>query len=316
MNKILSLFLVLLIIVVPLCGCKEATSRTFFAMDTIITLKADNKNAVDLIYKSTLNIDKILSFYNKDSSLYKLNKNKKIKANNTLLSIIKTSKKIGECTGGAFNITLGNVSKLYDFNKETVPSTKSLHAALKTVGLNNIIIKNNYIYLKNNTSIDLGGIAKGYALNNAIKILKEQKVKNAYLNFGGSIYYLSNTKKEVGIKKPFTKDEIIATLLVNNEAVVTAGNYERSFKKNGKLVHHILNNKGLPQNNDLNSVTVLNEDATVADAYSTALFVMGYKKAVSFCKKNNISAVFVLKDNSVKISNTLEYKNNKIVIKE
>lgn len=292
-------------------------SRTFFSMDTVITIEADNEDIIDKIVNSTNEIDKALSFHSEESELNKLNVLRNINNSPILVDCIKKAHNYGKKTNGAFNVALGQITSLYDFEKEITPNEEYVSTLLDTINPENIIIKENSVFLNNATLVDLGGIAKGYALEKAVEILKQENQNNAYLNFGGSIYYLSNSLKSVGIKKPFTDNEIAAELLVKNMAVTTAGNYERCFTKNGAFYHHILDSKtGLPVNNGVNSVTVISSSAVEGDIYSTALFVMGYDEGVKYADKNDIAAVFVLSDGSVKITSKLEYnKNQQIVLK-
>lgn len=317
MNKFLSKILILVLIVCSMASCNTTKSRTVFAMDTVITVEAGNDEIIDKIIKSTEKIDKALSFHNEESALSKLNLNRSIKNTPILTDCIKLAHNYSVKTGGAFNLALGQVTSLYDFEAQTAPNKEYAKTLLDTFNLENVIFLSESIVLRGATLIDLGGIAKGYALEKAIKILKQENQKEAYLNFGGSIYYLSNSLKSVGIKKPFSENEIAAELLVKNMAVTTAGNYERCFTKNGELYHHIIDAKtGMPVNNGVNSVTVVSSSAIEGDVYSTALFVMGKDEGIDFANKNKIAAVFILEDGSIHLTNSLTYnKENKIILK-
>lgn len=292
-------------------------SRTFFSMDTVITVEASSEKMVEKIVKSTEEIDKALSFHSVDSELYKLNFYRTIRNSPILTDCIKASLNYGKKTNGAFNIALGQITSLYDFEEEKAPTKEYLDSLLATAKLDNIIVSDEDIRLIGATLVDLGGVAKGYALEKAIEILKQENQTSAYLNFGGSVYYLSNSLKSVGIKKPFTDNEIAAELLIKNKVVTTAGNYERCFKKDDVLYHHILDGQtGMPTNNGVDSVTVISDSAVLGDIYSTALMVMGYSEGLKYANDNNINAVFVLSDGSVKLTNKLEYnKQQKIVLK-
>ena len=300
-----------------MASCNTTKSRTVFAMDTVITIEAESEEIIDKIIKSTNKIDKALSFHNQESDLSKLNFNRSIKTTPVLTNCIKIAYDYSLKTQGAFNLALGQITSLYDFENKQAPTEEYTKPLLATTNLDNIIFNSESIVLTNATAIDLGGIAKGYALEKAIKILKEENQKHAYLNFGGSIYYLSDSLKSVGIKKPFSDNEIAAELLIKNLSVTTAGNYERCFTKDGKLYHHIIDSKtGLPVNNKVSSVTVVSPSAIKGDVYSTALFVMGKEKGIEFANKNNIAAVFILEDGSIHLTNKLTYnKENKIIVK-
>lgn len=300
-----------------MASCNNTKSRTVFAMDTVITVQASSDEIIDKIISSTNEIDKALSFHNQESALSKLNFERSIKTTPILTDCIKLAYDYSIKTDGAFNLCLGQITSLYDFENKKAPTEEYTKTLLATTKVENVIFQSESIVLKGATNIDLGGIAKGYALNKAIEILKEENQKEAYLNFGGSIYYLSNSLKSVGIKKPFSENEIAAELLIKNLSVTTAGNYERCFTKDGKLYHHIIDSKtGLPVNNGVSSVTVVSPSAIKGDVYSTALFVMGKEKGIEFANKNGIAAVFILEDGSIHLTNKLTYnKENKIIVK-
>ena len=316
MNKIICQILVLVLIVCSLTSCKELKSRTVFLMDTVITVEAENDEIIDKIISSVKEVDSALNFHNEQSDLSKFNILRSTRNTPILTDCLKKAYDYSNKTNGAFNMNLGQVTSLYNFNEQIAPSAEYTDLLLPTISPENLVIFSEEIRLINGALVDLGGIAKGYALEKAINILKTENHKEVYLNFGGSIYCLSSAPQVIGIKKPFTENEIAAELLVNNRAVTTAGNYERCFTKDGEFYHHILDGKtGLPVNNGVNSVTVVSTSAIDGDVYSTALFVMGIDEGMAFANKNNIAAVFILKDGSIRLSNALKYnKDNKIVL--
>lgn len=319
-KKITSLILCIVILITALCACNTESEKTFFAMDTVNTISLPEGKSSELNYlvNYITDLSKDLSAYEKDGALYKLNNNKYLEVDyySDVYYAIEEAVFCSKASIGYFNTAIGAVTSLWDFEKEILPGKKALKNALETVNLENIVFLDNAIKLKNNVKIDLGGIAKGFALDRAVEYLTNKKISEAYLNFGGSVCYLSKENKTIGIKKPFTENEIVAEISVKNKIVATAGGYERYFKKNDKMYHHILNPEtGLPVNNDLLSVTVISDKGTYADSLATALFVMGYEKGLKYAERNDIHAVFVLKDNSVKFSSTLKYNTqNQIVI--
>lgn len=300
-----------------MASCNVTKSRTVFAMDTVIKIQASNDEIIEKIIENTNKIDKALSFHNQDSALSQLNFNRSIRNTDILTDCIKIAYNYSVKTDSAFNLALGQITSLYDFENQVAPTKEYTETLLATTNIENIVFQSESINLKGAALVDLGGVAKGYALEKAVEILKKENQKEAYLNFGGSVYYLSNSLKPVGIKKPFSENEIAAELLVKNLAVTTAGNYERCFTKDNEFYHHIIDSKtGLPVNNGVSSVTVVSSSAIEGDIYSTALFVMGKEKGIEFANKNGISAVFILEDGSIMLTNSLTYnKENKIILK-
>ena len=161
-------------------------------------------------------------------------------------------------------------------------------------------------------SIDLGGIGKGYASEQAIKLLKAGGVTSALLNLGGNIQTIGKKPDgspwNIAVRHPDIVKSYLGILAIDNAAVVTSGDYERFFVQNGKRYHHILDPKtGSPTQNGLRSITVVCPDGVLADALSTALFVMGLHKAISYWQthKNEFQLLLYGADGSLYITENL-----------
>jgi thiamine biosynthesis lipoprotein len=155
-------------------------------------------------------------------------------------------------------------------------------------------------------ALDLGGIAKGYAADEAAKIIKKHKINRAKIDLGGNIIMLGakqdKTPWKVGIQNPGeNRSSIIGILQIHEQTVVTSGVYERNFEEDGKFYHHLLSTtEGYPVNNGLLSVTIIADVSIDADALSTAVFVSGYEKGLSLLKNyREAQAVFIFEDKSV-----------------
>jgi thiamine biosynthesis lipoprotein len=151
-------------------------------------------------------------------------------------------------------------------------------------------------------AIDLGAAAKGYLSQKIIDLCKEKKVTSCILSLGGNVQTIGmkpdDTEYTVGITDPSDGSSIYGTVKVKDKAVITSGIYQRNFKKDGKLYHHIMDKRtGMPADNNLASVTVIAENGAMADAYATALSVMGEEKAIAFQKKHpQIQIILIRKD--------------------
>ena len=170
-----------------------------------------------------------------------------------------------------------------------------------------IKIQGNTVCLKDPaTKLDLGGIAKGYIADCMKSYLKKHGITKGIINLGGSVLCIGekdrNVPFTVGIQKPFAEDGTpLFTLKVKDLSVVTSGTYQRYFRKNGKLYHHILNTKtGLPVQNHLTSVTIISNRSTDGDALSTTAFCMGEKDGLAYIEKlKNTEAIFVLDSGNI-----------------
>ena len=194
-------------------------------------------------------------------------------------------------TDGAFDPTVGVFTSLWQIGSDRarVPRDSEISRAKKFVGYKNVKLRKEngqfFACVPRNFSLDLGAIAKGY-ITDKIRSLVPPDTE-ALLDLGGNICVIGKTTRKIGLQKPWAKrGEIFKKVSAKNTCVVTSGAYERYFKKGSKLYHHIIDPAtGFPSESDLESVTIITPNATMADALSTALFVMGRQKAEKFIKK-------------------------------
>lgn len=319
MNKKLAFITALAVAVCSLflSGCAGVRTRTFYALDTSITITAYNctDQIIDSMVDQVNSLDAIFNIYNKDSEIYKLNNEQKLEeASETLVSVLSQSLNYAKMTEGAFDPTIGAVSTLWDFENGVIPSDEDIQNALKTVNYNNVAISGRRIILKNGAKLDLGAVAKGYITGNIASRLKLDGIKRATLNFGGTVFIFGEKNIRVGVQTPFgQQDEISAEISATGQTVVaTSGNYQRYFEKDGVRYHHILDPKtGYPVNNGLESVTVIGNTAAMDDAFSTALFVMGREKAAQLVKRvKGMEALFIESDDSIYHTDGLTFDGN------
>ena len=247
-----------------------------------------------------------MSMYNENSDVSRINRAKayeKIKVSEDTYSVIETALKISEESGGVFDITVAPITKLWNFTAQEpkIPEKQEIEKALLKVGYKNIALGDNFtvLKLKDDTQIDLGGIAKGYAGDKARAVAESFDLDGGIIDLGGNIVcFGENPKREnkkwtVGIQIPFAPNGTYnKTIEITEGAVVTSGNYQRCFEKNGKLYHHIINPvNGYPHNADYDSVTITQESSLKADCLSTAIYIMG-EKGESLAKKYNGEVYF------------------------
>ena len=150
-------------------------------------------------------------------------------------------------------------------------------------------------------AIDFGGIGKGYTSNRVMEIFKEHGVTSGIINLGGNVQTLGShtdgSKWNVAIKDPMHTDDMLGTLKISNQAVITSGGYERYFEENGKTYHHIIDPAtGYPADSGIISATMISEDGILADGLSTSLFIMGIDKATEYWRQSKESFDFILED--------------------
>lgn len=288
-------------------------TKSEFSMGTVVTQTltgSDAEKTADIIFKRFNNIEyKWLSWRIADADIAKVNKAAGTGfsvADNTLEWIEKTLD-VCASSGGALDITIGKITALWDFggDNERLPQKDELDSLLDKVDYSKLAITGNTVKIAPGQSLDMGAVGKGVACDEALKILSESKIKSAIISVGGSILlYGKNDNFRVGIRDPEGKTtDYMGILTLKSSCVSTSGSYEKAFIQDNKSYFHILDPKtGYPAQSGLVSVTVVCDSGLVADALSTACFVLGYEKSLPLLQKYNADAVFVSDGRSVKVT--------------
>lgn len=306
-----------------LTGCSGAKSSTQtdqdltytdMLFDTVIKIQIldpADESILDGLKKLCEKYDAMFSTTNTDSELYKLNhaNGQPFTVSSETANLIQEGIHYSELSGGAFDLTIEPVSALWDFkaDKPTVPSSDAIAQAVSHVDYTKVDIQDNTVTLEDpEAGIDLGAIAKGYIADQVKTYLKKQGIKHAIINLGGNVDVIGTkpdgSKYNIGIQKPFDESgEAITSVQLKDQTVVTSGIYERYFKKNGKLYHHILDPRtGYPCENNLYSVSIITDSSTKADALSTTCFLLGYEKGMELIQSmDGVDAIFITDDEKV-----------------
>ena len=322
-NIIKTLSAVLTASALLLTGCSGAKSSTQtdqdltytdMLFDTVIKIQIldpADESILDGLKKLCEKYDTMFSATNTDSELYKLNhaKGQPFTVSSETANLIQEGIHYSELSGGAFDLTIEPVSALWDFkaDKPTVPSSDAIAQAVSHVDYTKVDIQDNTVTLEDpEAGIDLGAIAKGYIADQVKTYLKKQGIKHAIINLGGNVDVIGTkpdgSKYNIGIQKPFDESgEAITSVQLKDQTVVTSGIYERYFKKNGKLYHHILDPRtGYPCENNLYSVSIITDSSTKADALSTTCFLLGYEKGMELIQSmDGVEAIFITDDEKV-----------------
>ncbi len=289
------------------CGAKVPAQKELFAMDTIFSLKVwGDEAALDAVSDELTRLDALLDATDAESAIGRLNAWEPLDGEAAML--VRQAVAYSEATGGAFDPTVYPLMRLWGFTDETqrVPSDAEITAALANIGTNQVQLDETAVSLHPGAAIDLGGIAKGYAADRCVALLEQSDATAALLSLGGNIQTYGTkpdgTPWTIGIADPQQPEQAIASVSVTGtKALVTSGGYQRYFEADGVTYHHIIDPKtGRPAESGLASVTILADNATMADAYSTALFVMGLEDAVDFWRaEQSFEAVFITTDGEI-----------------
>ena len=285
-------------------------------MGTECTITVYEKKDVSLLDKAFSLIEAIdskLSLTKANSEVSAINANAGIGAvsvSKETYNLIKRAMELSEQTNGAFNPLIGSLTALWGIGSDhaRIPSSEEITQLLPYTSKEHIHFDDSTssIYLDDNrTQIDLGGIGKGYASDVVAQYLEDNKVSKAIINLGGNVYVLgSKSEKEswvVGLQNPDSDyGGYYATVDVADSAVITSGAYERFTVEDGQTYHHILDPKsGYPSSSNLLSASIISPDATLADALSTAVFVLGEDEGSALIKKMGVKAVLLTNDMNI-----------------
>ena len=297
---------------------------------------ADAEKAVTSVKDYLTDTDNRLSFFKKESEISKLNTSKRntlVKLSPDTFNILKESKYYAEVTKGIFDITVGKSSERWrktrdrkkypnseNENKNIVTRSSSRDKCNSPFGdiyadYDGLILDEKTVSAKltqASLAVDLGGIAKGYALDRIKKILLSHNIRKALINLGGSIYVIGNPEK-IGLRNPFIPVNLsganipFASVISSGEAVITSGTYEQCFD-NG-MSHHIIDPvTGNPCLTDLVSATVISESGTAADVYATTLIILGLKESIVFSEKRNLSVILADKKGNIYVSKSIKHR--------
>ena len=302
MKFIVALIVVLFAVSAAWLSPKPKTESDYL-LDTYVsvTVYDGDKHATKAVLNEVREIHNRFSAFLPESEVAKINRAEAgvpTPVSAECFRLIERAVELSCITEGAFDITVKPVMDLWDFSGiPHVPTQEELDEVLTFVDYQAILLDEKTYTVtktKEHMQMDLGAIAKGYASDRAVEILKSMGVTNAVLDFGGNVVTLGEKPLglweriragrktvpfTVGIQKPGEVRGTVAETITTKTspcAVVTSGGYERNFTENGKNYHHIIDPKtGKQPEHNMISVTVVSEDATAADALSTAIFVLG-----------------------------------------
>jgi thiamine biosynthesis lipoprotein len=248
-----------------------------------------------------------ISLVNREAALHP------VPATPELHDLVRRSLELSVATGGAFDITFDSVGRLYDFRKGVRPDNDAIRASLPLIDYRHVVLSDSPAtirFVTPGTRINLGGIAKGYACESVIALLRKAGVSNALATAGGDTRLLGDRRGKpwmVGIRDPDDSNHWVTRLALNDEAISTSGDYERFFDEDGVRYHHILDPKTGKSAGELRSVTVIGPDATLTDGLSTSVFVLGAERGLALVEKMpDYGAVIIDAQRKVRFSTALQ----------
>lgn len=321
-HRYIVFWLILAIFIPSLSGCDiknagQPLSASAIKLNTFVTVKIyDNKkqSILDHCMEMIDQYELLFSRTNPESELYQLNEQQSGSdgLSAPLQDVIQIGLDYSAASSGAFDIAIEPVSSLWDFTAEhpVPPDPAAIQAALPYVNASGIHLQDGRITFDDpHMGIDLGGIAKGYIADRLKDYLLSEGVNSAMINLGGNVLCVGTKPDgspfEIGIQKPFSeRNEVIATIPVTDQSVVSSGVYERYFDYEGVRYHHLLDPAtGYPVKNNLLEVTILSDLSVDGDALSTTCFVLGLEKGMELIESlPGAEAMFITDDNQLHYS--------------
>lgn len=274
-------------------------------MDTTVSLRASGDNAkaaVDESFTRIAQLDKLASSQNPDSDVSRINAaagKDYVQVDPAIYEMIQYSKDYSAKSSGEWDITVGVITKMWDIGNadQHVPPEEDIAAKLPLVNYKDILLRpedHSVMLAKPGMAIDLGGVAKGYTVDEIRKIYEKYHIENGLINMGASSMYAvgKNSKGQpwnIGIKHPRSneKDTYLGVVSIENQALSTSGDYERFFIQDGKRYHHIFDPRtGHPAESGVMSDTVIidpnvQNSGMLSDMLTTIVFVLGPQKGMA-----------------------------------
>lgn len=325
-------------------GCraqKAASARTFISFDTVCTINAYYAGT-DALYDTCearlSELEQLFSAHIASSDVCCVNEaagDHPVKVSGEVFTVLKTAREYAEKSGGAFDPTIGPLVALWGIGTENerIPSDSEIDAARALVNWQHLVLDEEAgtAFLEEaGMALDLGGIAKGFAADEIVRLLKDEGVTSALIDLGGNVYVMGSRPAEsagsgkagsgsrasdsaksasaeawrVGIKNPFHPEDGAGLRVdVIDMSVVTSGNYERYFEKDGVRYHHILDPKtGRPAESGLVSCTIIDSSSLKADVLSTAVFVLGKDKGLELLEEEGKEGVCISYEGNVAVT--------------
>lgn len=328
LKKLIIVIALCMVLIIPQtgCGAKEPVSDEFFCLDTVctITVYGESQGKAQKIIEEAFDLceeyENMFSKTVKGSDVDKINTagGQPVEVSDDTLAVIQKGIEFGQLSGGKFDITIGAVSELWDFDAAdpVVPDDAAIKEAVKTVDYTQIKIDGNKVSLGiEGAQLDLGGIAKGFIADRVAEQMTEAGVEHAIINLGGNVVTIGGREDGspwvVGIERPYSdRTEVLGAVECTNETVTTSGVYERYFEIDGKLYHHVLDpDTGYPMETESEAVSVVGPIGMSAesDAFGTMFLMLGQAESEKILEQYpEFKAAFTASDDSIYTVNGME----------
>jgi len=281
----------------------EAIMGTAISVELWADDRAQGEAAISAVMAEMHRIDRAMSPHKPDSELSRINRDaaaRPVQLSAEMLRLLTRAEDFARLSDGAFDITYAAVGQLYDYRQRIRPSDEALARAQALVGYENLIIDpvaGIVRFALDGMRIDLGGFAKGHAVDNAAAILRERGIQHAIVSAGGDSRVIGDRRGRpwtIGVRDPRRPGEMVAMLPLEDVSISTSGDYERYFDADGQRFHHLIDPATGRSPSSVHSVTILAEDGLTTEALSKCVFVLGVEKGLRLIEsQRGVDAVVV-----------------------
>ncbi len=291
---------------------EEAIMGTSIRVELWHEEPAMGEAALDAVMEEMQRIDRAMSPFKPESELSRINREAAkapVPISKEMFELVARSVEFSKLSEGAFDITFASVGWLFDYRNGIKPTAEKIAAALPGIDYRHIRLdrrQRTIQFARDGVRIDLGGIAKGYAVDNCVALLRARGVKEALVIAGGDSRVLGDKRGRpwmIGIRDPRRKETMVAMIPLVDAAISTSGDYERYFEADGVRYHHILDPRTGISPTGVRSVTIVGPDATTTEGISKSVFIMGPERGIRFVESlPGIDAVIIDGDGSMHYS--------------
>ena len=282
---------------------EEAIMGTAIRVELWSESRAQGQAAADVVMDEMHRIDRRMSPHKEDSELSRINRDaarSPVMLSEEMYGLVARSIELSELSGGAFDISYATVGQLYDYRQGRRPSDAQLAQARALVGYKYLELDSKAGSLRfhhHGMRIDLGGFAKGHAVDNAARILAGRGIGHAIVSAGGDSRVLGDRRGRpwtVAVRHPRKPGEVVAVLPLENVSISTSGDYERFFERDGERFHHLIDPGTGRSPRGVHSVTILADDGLTSEGLSKSVFVLGVERGLALIESQaGVDAVVV-----------------------
>jgi thiamine biosynthesis lipoprotein len=294
---------------------EEAIMGTRIAVELWDTNPAHGQELITRVMDEMRRVDELMSTYKPTSQVSLVNSRaaqQPVTVDADLFGLLETALDYSRVTEGAFDITYASVGYLYDYRRHIRPTDEAVAAALPAVDYRHVLLDprtHTVRFSQPGVRIDLGGIAKGWAVDRGIELLRAAGVERAFVTAGGDTRIIGDRFGQpwmVGIRDPRVEDKVVVRVPLVDAALSTSGDYERFFEADGVRYHHILSpTTGRPAS-AVRSATVIGPTATRTDGLSKTIFVLGIERGMQVLDRaGDVDVIAIDKDGKVYYSKGL-----------